>query len=663
MVSLLDQLLGLLVALVNGGTGLLRVQLADFGGGTSGSVGHLIAAAMQTAGVYAQAEILTNFQGFLEKLAALCYLAAIIGALMSAGLFGNYQKALYLLVGPPLFFFMVTTTKTVSGTEVKTGERVAEGSIEDQIKFLRSYASTGKFTQAAEVSYFFVGFDNLVSSIVQGIVSVIIDTKQNEDLIVKARERVLAWTLLATPNDNGFTKLVSLGVMGECSEVMRRKWQLQTHRADPRSDSIEEDNLTAVGQKMKREYDLEKDRPRFELDHEVIAVISPDPKTQSDFQTEKWSCQQIWDETHRIARAFADKQLDIRNFLATGGEDGAVPWERVQEEIRLALDNGGNANDVLAAYIVKNAIAKTTHASMTSGIFDRVPFNAERRSGIFEDVAGIHRYGGYLRVQYFARTIPYIQGILLYLLSCAFPFFAVFLVMPGRANTFLIWISLWIWVKSWDVGFALVSVARKMLWLFVRGGVNKYDAANVPTDFMRNGGIDWSKPESIFALISANDPLATQNTYFTIVGVLTIGVPFITAHLCLGAGQLWDVFSMSLSQKGDYYFVRRMKQLSRTDYASPAEKAQDIGRHKAAIEGNNAGVRDMKTGGGTATAGTGPGAPGGGGPGGGGGLPRGAQGAPEVNTKSGVGSSPPASPPLPRSSNPVVPGSFGPRGK
>lgn len=119
----------------------------------------------------------------------------------------------------------------------------------------------------------------------------------------------------------------------------------------------------------------------------------------------------------------------------------------------------------------------------------------------------------------------------------------------------------------------------------------------MPANFQPGSGVDWAQPESVFALMSQNDPLATQNTYFTIIALLTIGVPFITAHMCLGATALWDIFHMNLNQRGDYYFMRRMKQVTRSDYATPAERAQDYGRHMAEQKGHAEGMRNMQTGG------------------------------------------------------------------
>lgn len=63
-----------------------------------------------------------------------------------------------------------------------------------------------------------------------------------------------------------------------------------------------------------------------------------------------------------------------------------------------------------------------------------------------------------------ALMIPYIQGVLLYLLTIAYPFCAVAMVVPGWHKTLLTWASFFAWVKLWAVGFAIVMTIDRSLW-------------------------------------------------------------------------------------------------------------------------------------------------------------------------------------------------------
>lgn len=63
-----------------------------------------------------------------------------------------------------------------------------------------------------------------------------------------------------------------------------------------------------------------------------------------------------------------------------------------------------------------------------------------------------------------ALMMPYIQGVLLYLLTIAYPFCAVAMVVPGWHQTLLTWASFFAWVKLWDAGFAIVMTIERSLW-------------------------------------------------------------------------------------------------------------------------------------------------------------------------------------------------------
>lgn len=66
-----------------------------------------------------------------------------------------------------------------------------------------------------------------------------------------------------------------------------------------------------------------------------------------------------------------------------------------------------------------------------------------------------------------AKMIPYLQGLLLYFLAIAYPFACSLMVIPGMHKSLLTWVSFWVWVKLWDVGFALAASLEKTIWAMV----------------------------------------------------------------------------------------------------------------------------------------------------------------------------------------------------
>lgn len=542
-------------------------QLLDDDGGAGaaslGAVSNLIAATLQTAGVYAQASILVNFKTALISLAALCYLSSVVGAVTSVSLHGTYKKSLYLLIGPPLFFFCIDNTDPVSGTKVQVGGRNVPGSIADQKAFMQEYVTAKAFDADANVSSVFLIADALVSDIVQKIVEVLTKASNKEDMVAKARERVFSWVILSTPSDPAFLKLISLGMNGECAQVKNIAIEIPTYRIDP-TKGIDDANLNETGKKRKADYNAAKTLMRFTLDEDVrlFAYRGQDPNIP---RPTRFNCEMLWELGWAKLLEYSKAQLTKEMFLGEGPRDPNVPWDKAVEEAKkaLALQQGGasvSPEQMLAAIVMRNIGAKTPHAALSSSVNAHAQFNAARKTYITDDIARAESYAGYLRIQYFAAAIPYIQGVLLYLLSCAFPFFCVFLVMPNRASSFFVWFSLWVWVKSWDIGFAFVAVARRIMWTWVKHGHNRYLQ-----------DINWEQPESVFSVIMDNDPFATPTTYYQIIGLLTVSVPLLTAHCCLGATNLYDAFKMSIDQTANRFGQQRSN-WTRREVASRAER-------------------------------------------------------------------------------------------
>lgn len=124
----------------------------------------------------------------------------------------------------------------------------------------------------------------------------------------------------------------------------------------------------------------------------------------------------------------------------------------------------------------------------------------------------------------FAAVIPYVQGFLLYSLAAIFPFFSLLLLVPDKIGGFLLWIKLWIWAKSWDVGWGLVMLLENFLWnIMPQSAV--YDPQKDP-----NHG-----PVSVFAAAFSGDPAYGLGNYYTVIATLVMAVPIITAQILLGA--------------------------------------------------------------------------------------------------------------------------------
>jgi hypothetical protein len=65
------------------------------------------------------------------------------------------------------------------------------------------------------------------------------------------------------------------------------------------------------------------------------------------------------------------------------------------------------------------------------------------------------------------KLMPYVQGAVLYLITAAYPFCVVVMVVPGWHKVLATWAGFFTWVKSWDFGFAFVNSLERSVWAII----------------------------------------------------------------------------------------------------------------------------------------------------------------------------------------------------
>jgi hypothetical protein len=180
-----------------------------------------------------------------------------------------------------------------------------------------------------------------------------------------------------------------------------------------------------------------------------------------------------------------------------------------------------------------------------------------------------------------AMMMPYLMGILMYLLALGYPFVAFFMLIPGQYKIIWTWISFWTWVKIWDIGFAIVMVMERTIWAMMGNGPNTsriFSRVISMGDFgdyslkcpsgQGNGGISDLIPFVLCrpgivpeVLVGASGKVAEQNDWYNtlryldsaltlgtnlnldlsnsyyiyIMAALYLAVPMVTGQLVLGA--------------------------------------------------------------------------------------------------------------------------------
>ena len=122
------------------------------------------------------------------------------------------------------------------------------------------------------------------------------------------------------------------------------------------------------------------------------------------------------------------------------------------------------------------------------------------------------------------HLLPYIQGFLLYILALTYPFFCLLIVVPGQAGSFFLWVALWVWVKSWDVGWALIMLADNIIWELLP-----------KSQYFADADVGQITPVTLLEFAYSGDSSYSISTYWVLLASMISGVPLVTAYAVLGS--------------------------------------------------------------------------------------------------------------------------------
>lgn len=524
----------------------------ETGGEFVGGVAQIISAVLQTAGVFAHAEVLRNFSGIFESFGALVFVVVLFFALITFAIHGSYKDAAYLLMGPALFYFIYNTRVPVEGTQLRFGTRVSTDFVEDYSIYQTLVAGLPNAAGPHEASWFYVQFDKIVSEVVHNFVGLLVDTENNQDIQQAALERVFHQVLSPNSEVSGYSQLVAGEYLGKCSDVSTMARQLTELGDSPQHSSQAE-----VVRARYTALNNTRNRSLQGSTIEYLGTMSPTAQDAAACGTNSTgilsrvlsepspvlSCQEIW-QLGCLGAMQESREVVTRDISPDPGAaiSQDVDWDEVAQDLFSTIGGEGGeeqGREVVASNILRSTLRMPVGTGLTDQVMSHLPMNSIIYEGAFDTVYQIDARSRRASIVAFAAWIPYLQGLLLYLLSIAFPFFALLLLVPGRWTSFFIWMSLWVWVKCWDIGFAVIVFIKMFLWNFMQHG--NY----AETD------IDLSQAPSVYRSLYENDPIASLNTYYSIISLLTLSVPAITAHFCNGAHLLERVFGRGANQPGN----------------------------------------------------------------------------------------------------------------
>ncbi len=530
----------------------------------AGAAAYKVAAALETAGYRAQQDLLPYFNGqFGEHLGGLLYLIALIAALTILASGGSYRYGLWFLIGPPVFFFLVGNTQQIQPARWQFGERIHG----DQ-PVQRVYREMGG---PATVATFFALWNKLTTDVVQELIKTLdlTNNKSDLDFISKAGRY---FNTFNSPNaDRDLQFFVHMAITRPCMDY----FYLLRFVNDPlivqsRKMGAEE-VLREHGGRAATAFQIAEQRWFVPWWNRVMAgstdgecnALSPSAAGRTAY-----TCDEMW----RVGIC-AIKRVQTPSRIAQICSMGLPPGDsaantyttrdciaRLQMKYTQQIDNGrvirggAGANDQTAGleFMLNEVTARILWNEFNRDSAPLMRINlGNHPDWLHQRVFGGARYSmetaQSMRVinegeEYTARgeiiaaaiNVPYFQGTLLFFLAWTYPFFCLMTVVPGRESAILVWMSLWLWVRLWDFGFAVVMMIDNMLYALLPHG------KPMASDDMNN-------PGRAMHLIFQTDPAYSAFTYYTLLAACIFSVPVFTGFLVKkGGGELISAVTQAM---------------------------------------------------------------------------------------------------------------------
>ncbi|MCB0321988.1 MAG: conjugal transfer protein TraG N-terminal domain-containing protein [Bdellovibrionales bacterium] len=509
----------------------------------------LVTAALEDKGAQIQSRMLDLVNGSDgQMLAGLLFAFAIATGVIVVASGGSYLWSRYLLVGPPLFFFLTQVTVPYAGTTWTFADH--DFPPEAKTKALRRVILGQNGAGSHEVSLFFQFWNVFMSDLNKTTLEFLnlVEDGSHLNFITKIERYMTFWNNNFI-EDTNMQVFIRMALVPECGQY----FSLRKQQADPNTP----ETTKAVNQALLDQVQDVKVFSAGELQNnenfnQVYALLQNAGAT--DGQT--FSCQELWDLAVEMLRPQIEAaiQNELGRNLAIDEEADKVRstfYKKLGTETSRAAGvvrfNGGFQDD-LGDDLLK-AVDWVIARSLFHEIWSRDKYadywafegtDGNRATGMGEDpmvadqltttanniqqfnTTEVYQFkGDYVNA---AMSLPHFQGVLLMLLSASYPLFALAVVLPGRAGAIFTWMGLWAWVKMWDIGFGVVMMIDNILYALFPRGPNLEDG-------------DLSDPGKTWVRIMEVDPNYASAVYYNLLATCMYAVPLATAVFVRGGGR------------------------------------------------------------------------------------------------------------------------------
>ena len=541
------------------------------------SAGSLVAATLESVGYEYQSIILDRLTNPLtNEIGGLVYLFGIALAVLMTATQGKYKMGAWLLIGPPIFFATILPRTEIGNATWRFGRQDRNQEIVEREKREVLEDHTERLVRGQpRVSTLFSTFVGVISATQQEMVHIITRNRNEADLALVARAELYSQLHSDSFRDPGLVNLFHRAMLNECGDALDYARARQDPLFRPREFSnYRRDKIDNTPESTDARNLIESRNEDFETFYRELATIkdknlsaqaaeliaaSEVGRGGADFTNRvaairhrHYSCEEIWrfvlrfiniqsEETlERVLSRAAYAGISEENMLKLAQQAmvGAPSTDSIS-----ATAEGNNfeqfdllrIRNVMSKFLLRNELRRESTAARMSywvtGIQTQdVRMRFAGRESLTERArTSVQEWQEKSRFINAAAGVPYAQGVMLYILGSFFPFFALLLLIPGKHGGFILWFMLWIWVKSWDVMMALVTILSDVIFsmLTIQNQENKQG--------LLDEGQELENME--LALVSLNelDPTFQLSNYYTIIATAMLAIPPTTAYIILGS--------------------------------------------------------------------------------------------------------------------------------
>ena len=599
------------------------------------SAGSYVAAVMELAGYKAQADFLQSFRDFFREAGAFIYVLAGVGAVVSIVNFGSYRAVRYLLIGPAIFWLLVTPTFRFDGVVWKIGAGTARG-LHRQNGMGPAQADVNRALRGAfgydggpvDVAYGFALFVRVINTLVNQMNGIILEGQEDQAyrtflhkgrafdsfinsrprnplLIQSTQEVFLSGCIfyvgygMALGSPELSDEAIDAMPQGKDAALRRRNRYLEEFRRA----SQERVNVTAV---QKSNLGVEPNaglaavagaaaavamntiscedawkavagRIQIEANREALRTLG---MARHDGAPQDVACAKLLEKItgeRNVAGAqclqklqYATALFMTKNLLtdrqalpqfamallnpATGMGNQA---QRAPRGWRLGASYGeatgliGNADRTLRALDPNDVSSEDlARQSRNFSLNQRLSVMGGANLATEASFVDFPRYNTRKLVQQlfsWSLNAPWWQGVLLYLMGMIYPFLALVVLIPGRAQSFLLLPMAWLWIKSWDIGFAMCLVLERVLW-------SNMPPIRISQDVLKP--LPSNTFDSVLRETQKVEPIWNVHGYYMVTAAALLAVPGVTGFVTLKSrrailSSFTDKLLQDVKDKGD----------------------------------------------------------------------------------------------------------------